>query len=494
MAMAAPARAGAVRVREHLRSTSMPPRPLTLGLCFLLAALTKTPAEPPAATGPDEEALKAAGLGTGDAALLDLFRRLTPDDRDNAAIAGFIRDLGADDFAVRERASAALVKAGRKAAGPLRLAKGSRDVEVARRAEACLTVIEREQAPAVIAAAARLLAARRPAATAEALLAFAPFADDRGVLDSVRDALAAVAVRDGRPDPALTDALASDQPLRRGLAGDALVRTGQADAAPAVRKLLADADPRVRLRVGLAFVAKADPSAIPRLIELLAELPPEQTQAVEDLLGRLALGKSPEIPPGADPAARAKARDAWRAWWAANGAGIDLARLDRKPVVAMETSLGVVRIELDADKAPATVRNFIRYVEDRHYDGLTFHRVIPAFMIQGGGMEPGLKERAARAPIKNEAANGLSNKRGTVAMARTAAPDSATSQFFVNVKDNGQLDAGEGPGQAGYCVFGRVVGGMDVVDRIAAVRTGGRGGFQDVPVEDVVIKSARVVR
>ena len=161
------------------------------------------------------------------------------------------------------------------------------------------------------------------------------------------------------------------------------------------------------------------------------------------------------------------------------------------PVVVLETSLGDVTIELKRDKAPITVDNCLKYVNAKHYDGTIFHRVIPEFMIQGGGMDASMTEKPSRSPIRNEAKNGLRNLRGTVAMARTAAPDSATAQFFINVKNNAPLDYGIGG--AGYAVFGEVTSGMDVVDRIVAVRTGNKGGHQNVPIEPVLIKSARVV-
>ena len=166
----------------------------------------------------------------------------------------------------------------------------------------------------------------------------------------------------------------------------------------------------------------------------------------------------------------------------------DAVSADKNPVVVMETSMGTIKIELDQAKAPITVKNFLDYVEAKHYDGLTFHRVIPKFMIQGGGYEPGMKERKTRATIKNESFNGLQNKRGTIAMARTPAPDSASSQFFINHKDNDFLDKAKAQDGVGYCVFGKVIEGMDVVDKIAAVRT----GRNDVPVEDVKINTARV--
>ncbi|HEY2784457.1 MAG TPA: peptidylprolyl isomerase [Fimbriiglobus sp.] len=162
------------------------------------------------------------------------------------------------------------------------------------------------------------------------------------------------------------------------------------------------------------------------------------------------------------------------------------------PVVVMETSMGTIKIELFEDKAPITVKNFLGYVKDKHYDGTIFHRVIPTFMIQGGGMEPGMKEKKTKEPIKNESSNGLKNTKGTIAMARTSVPDSATSQFFINVKDNDFLDKANARDGVGYCVFGRVTSGMDVVEKIKAVKTETKGQHGDVPVEDVVIKSVKV--
>jgi peptidyl-prolyl cis-trans isomerase A (cyclophilin A) len=168
------------------------------------------------------------------------------------------------------------------------------------------------------------------------------------------------------------------------------------------------------------------------------------------------------------------------------------------PVVIMDTSMGKIEIELYPDKAPITVKNFLSYVDKKFYDGTIFHRVIPTFMIQGGGFEPGLKQKPTQPPIKNESYNGLSNKRGTIAMARTPAPNSATAQFFINVEDNGKgLDKATARDGVGYCVFGRVIKGMDVVDKIRNVRTTTRTDakgdpYGDVPVQDVIIKSVRL--
>jgi cyclophilin family peptidyl-prolyl cis-trans isomerase len=161
-------------------------------------------------------------------------------------------------------------------------------------------------------------------------------------------------------------------------------------------------------------------------------------------------------------------------------------------VLKFQTSLGSFLVELATDDAPVTCKNFVDYAESGHFDGTVFHRVIPGFVIQGGGLTADMHQKKTRAPIKNEATNGLKNRRGTLSMARTNDPNSATSQFFVNLKDNVSLDAGRG--SAGYAVFAHVTQGMDVVDKIAAVVTGTRGHHEDVPVESVVIESVSVVK
>jgi len=165
------------------------------------------------------------------------------------------------------------------------------------------------------------------------------------------------------------------------------------------------------------------------------------------------------------------------------------------PQVEFKTSVGAIVVELDPAKAPQTVENFLQYVKDGHYEGTLFHRVIPGFMIQGGGFSTDFKEKPTRKPIRNEAANGLQNEPGTIAMARTSAPHSATAQFFINLVDNRPLNF-RFPTQEGYgyAVFGKVVKGMDVVQRIARVPTGpGPGGHQNVPVKPVVIESATIL-
>ncbi|HFQ13355.1 MAG TPA: peptidyl-prolyl cis-trans isomerase [Gammaproteobacteria bacterium] len=162
-------------------------------------------------------------------------------------------------------------------------------------------------------------------------------------------------------------------------------------------------------------------------------------------------------------------------------------------MIKLNTSMGTIVIELDSDKAPKTAANFLQYARDGFYNGTIFHRVINNFMIQGGGMQPGMVEKQTREPIENEADNGLSNLKGTIAMARTQDPHSATAQFFINVADNTFLDhSAPNPQGWGYCVFGKVVEGMDVVEKIKDVPTGNAGYHQDVPLEDVVIESVEV--
>jgi len=159
------------------------------------------------------------------------------------------------------------------------------------------------------------------------------------------------------------------------------------------------------------------------------------------------------------------------------------------PTVVMTTSAGTLTIELYEDKAPITVKNFLGYVDDKFYDGTIFHRVISNFMVQGGGFLPGMNQKKTKANIKNESTNGLSNKVGTLAMARTSVPDSASSQFFINLVDNEFLDRAKSQDGVGYCVFGKVTEGMDVVNKIKAVKTGTKAGHENVPLQDVTIQS-----
>ncbi len=166
-----------------------------------------------------------------------------------------------------------------------------------------------------------------------------------------------------------------------------------------------------------------------------------------------------------------------------------------KPVVLLATSMGDIKVEVDPEKAPISAKNFLDYVKAGYYDGTIFHRVIPGFMIQGGGFTAEMREKKAglRAPIKNESGNGLKNDAGTLAMARTSDPNSAASQFFINVKDNAFLNKSQSQDGVGYAVFGKVIEGMDVVRKIERVKTGSKYFYQDVPLEAVVIKSAKVI-
>lgn len=173
--------------------------------------------------------------------------------------------------------------------------------------------------------------------------------------------------------------------------------------------------------------------------------------------------------------------------------GAKMEQTGKNPIVVISTSMGDIEAELYADKAPESVKNFLAYANDGFYNGTVFHRVIKGFMIQGGGMTPDMSQKPNKAPIKNEADNGLKNLNGTLAMARTSVVDSATSQFFINVKDNAFLDhKSKTPQGYGYAVFGKVISGMDVVQKIENVSTGNKGMHQDVPVEPVVIKSVTV--
>jgi peptidyl-prolyl cis-trans isomerase B (cyclophilin B) len=163
-------------------------------------------------------------------------------------------------------------------------------------------------------------------------------------------------------------------------------------------------------------------------------------------------------------------------------------------MIRMQTTMGAIDIELDYEKAPLTAKNFEQYVRDGFYDGTLFHRVINNFMIQGGGLTPDMANKPTRDPIKNEADNGLKNVNGSIAMARTGDPHSATAQFFINVKDNSFLDFKSADSNGwGYCVFGKVVNGMDVVDKIKVLPTTGKKGHQDVPVDDIIIEKAEVI-
>jgi hypothetical protein len=282
----------------------------------------------------DEQLLKAAKLGTDGPALLDFFRKRTLTDADCEQIRRLIERLGDDDFGVREKARAEVLRLGPKTSPLLRLARNERDAEFARRAEDCLRLLEPDgnNTPlALSAAAVRLLAVRKPAGAVEVLLGYLPFADGEAVVDEIQTTLAAVAVRQGKPEPALLTALTAAAPVRRAVAGAALVKAGIAETKASVRKLLHDPEPRVRLRIGLALAFARDKDAVPVLIDLLNKLPLENSLPIEDLLCRLAGDKAPAVSLGQDAASQGKCRDAWAAWWREHGAAIHMAALEGAP-------------------------------------------------------------------------------------------------------------------------------------------------------------------
>jgi hypothetical protein len=273
----------------------------------------------------EERVLKQAGLGTDDAALLDFFRKRTPKE---AEVRDLVKKLGDDDFQVREKASRGLVALGPVAEPYLREALSSCDPEVARRAEECLKNIRAGPSAAVVTAAARLLARRKPAGAAEVLLAYAPRAEGESTAEAVEAALAALAVRDGKPDPVLVKVLDDKDPARRAAAAVALARGGARDQLAAVRQRLRDPEAAVRLKVGLALASLREKDAVPVLIDLLAVLDHGALGPVEDLLYRLAEDKAPDAVPGNDAESRRKYRDAWARWWKDEGGALDMARLD----------------------------------------------------------------------------------------------------------------------------------------------------------------------
>jgi HEAT repeat protein len=306
-------------------------------LFFLFASLLFLHLHPPAraaspaAVAADEQTLRTAKLGVDGPALLEFFRQRTLAIADRDKILALIRQMGDDDFGVREKAFSDLVALGNPAVPLLRQSVADPDAEVVRRAERCLARIEGSVGVSVSSAAARLVAVRKPAGAAEVLLAYLPFADDDNVVDEVRQALAAVTVRDGKPEPTVVKALADPSPLKRATAAEALCLSGAAGQRPALVKLLDDPEQIVRLRVGLALVALKERAAVPVLITLLGELPTHHLWQVEDILYRLAGEQAPQIGLGSDAASRRKCRDAWAAWWKESGPRIDLAKLDASP-------------------------------------------------------------------------------------------------------------------------------------------------------------------
>jgi hypothetical protein len=297
---------------------------------LLILCLARAGAATPAAVADDERTLRTAHVGADGAALLQYFRKRGVRDVDPDHIKQLIEDLGDDAFDVRQKASAELAELGPTALTELRrAARYSNDIEVVRRAERCLQLIESGSGAAVPAAAARLLAVRKPEGTARVLLAYLPAADQPVVAEEIRKALTAVAVRGGRPDEAIVAALADRSPVRRAAAGEALFRADPAGQRALVGKLLRDPDATVRLRIGLLLARARERKAVPVLIDLLGELPAGQAWQVMDFLLVLAEDKAPTPAPGNDAESRRRCRDAWAAWWKKEGGPPLLARLDQ---------------------------------------------------------------------------------------------------------------------------------------------------------------------
>jgi hypothetical protein len=296
-------------------------------------------------TAADQQMLKAAGVGNDGPSLVEFFRKRTGTDTDLSGI----KEL------VRQKASAALIARGAVCAPLLRAALKDPDIEIVRRAEDCLRAIEEIPNAALVPAAARLIAGRKPPGAVEVLLNYLPHADDEGIAEAVRSALAANAVQEGKPDPLLVAALTDKMAARRAGAAVALCRAAP-EQRPAVKKLLQDSDVTVRLHAGFALAVTGDKEAIPVLIDGLAELPPAQTVAVRDLLSRLAEEKSPALAPGTDEASRRKYRDAWAAWWGENADKTDLAKVGGLTPMLGYTMVIMLDLgklmELDGDNRP----------------------------------------------------------------------------------------------------------------------------------------------
>ncbi len=303
------------------------------------------PTTPTTATS-DEALLRGANVPTDAAGLLEFFRKRTADGADKERLKALAEQLGDDVFQVRERASAQLVAAGTRAKQILQDATHHEDLEIAYRAKECLRRIDQGATAAVVSAAARALGRLKPEGATEVLLAYLPAAEDDTVADDVRSCLATLAVRDGQTDKKIVAALADKQQVVRSAAAVALCRAGAAEQMPAVRKLLEDPAPAVRLQVGLALAAAKDKEALPVLIDLLAELPPRETNAIEDLLYRVAGDKAPTGDGTADPSVRRRYRDSWKKWWENEGAKVDLAKLEE----ASKTSGYTLVVLLDENK------------------------------------------------------------------------------------------------------------------------------------------------
>jgi HEAT repeat protein len=307
---------------------AMPWSRLPFGILAWGLALFVSPvqAEDANGTAADEQVLKAAKVGTDGANLLEFFRKRTRKEADEERIRKLIQQLGNESYDLREKASRELIESGAAARPHLMKASDDKNPEIARRAGECLEHIDEGPGAALPIAAARMLKLRKPSGAVEALLAYAPWADDENVAEEVRTALAGVALTDGKVDPLIVNALADPSSARRTAAGVALVRCGGDDHRPAVKKLLEDSDLTVRMRVGLALLAQKDKDAVPVLIDLLAKLPRDEIWLIEEMLYRIAQEKAPTIDAGDDE--RKKYRDAWAAWWKTNGDKLDLAKIN----------------------------------------------------------------------------------------------------------------------------------------------------------------------
>jgi hypothetical protein len=306
----------------------------------------------------DETALKEAKVPADAASLVEFFRKRVLPENDTDKVKELINKLGSEAFLVRERASARLVALGPGVAKALRDATNNSDPEIVSRAKEALEIVERTSTIPLLSAAARMLGHRKPAEAAKVLLDYAPVSDSDEVVDAIREALAQVASRDGKPEPALVSALTDKLPLRRSLAADALIRTGNLDVASG-RKVLADADPVVRLRAALALVERNEKIAVPVLVKLLPEVKLQQAWLAEDILCRLAGEKAPNVSLGDDEASRKTASDAWEKWWKESEATTDLKKLKEDPpylgftVIAYQDNNGQGKI-IEQDKAGKT--------------------------------------------------------------------------------------------------------------------------------------------
>jgi HEAT repeat protein len=325
--------------------------------CLLVSFVdcSSAPAVEGDGTEADIQTLQEVKIATDDGGLLEFLRRRTLSVQDRTKIQALIRGMGDNAFEVRERSSAQLAALGAKPVPLLRQATRHPDPEIKRRAEECLRQIGDKDFPSgVMAAAVRLLGHRKPDGAVEVLLAYLPIGEDDGVSEEVRASLAAVAIRQGKPDHLLVNALVDKDPLRRGTAAEALCRAGAVDQKLAVKKLLHDPEPKVRLRVGLALAQAGEKDAVPLLMNLLVELPADDAWFVDDFLSRLADGQGPPFPLDADLVSRQAHRDAWLSWWREHGAQLDLTKLEKAPPTlgyTMAILLDAGRIlEVDANK------------------------------------------------------------------------------------------------------------------------------------------------